>query len=141
MTDSAPETTSARLDRIEVTIDRLSNAVDMLVTDFLRPLVQQSVANQEVIAQLTQRMATHAEWLDEDRHDVAEQRQQIQVLIEDARADRKRYAEQFDRQLTKIESNEIESTRRYQAQLEITQAMLVELSTVNRRIETLENAA
>ena len=87
--------TEQRLNDIDQRLDRLSGAVDTLVTQFLRPLAQQSIENQQAIARLVERSEQHQEWLDEDRQDLAEwrqvqaeQSQQIQSLLDSARADR-----------------------------------------------------
>ncbi|MGC1527675.1 MAG: hypothetical protein WA783_16645, partial [Phormidesmis sp.] len=64
-----------QLDQLQANVAQLSGAVDMLVTQFLRPLAQQSIENQSTIAALIERSEQHQEWLDEDRRDLAEYRQ------------------------------------------------------------------
>ena len=108
MSSSQPE---QRLNDIDQRIDGLSEAVGMLVTQFLHPLTQQAVENQRAITRLIERGERHQEWLDEDRHDLAEwrqaqaeQSQQIQSLIDSARADRISANEKFEQQSQQIQS-------------------------------------
>ena len=109
-----------RLDRLELvaeassqTIERLSNTIDVLVTEFIRPatqqafanferleriesaleaIVEQSLVNEQQIASNAEAMnrlqSTTSESLDNLSARVSEQSQQIQILIEENRADR-----------------------------------------------------
>jgi hypothetical protein len=65
----------------------------------------------------------------------------ITVLLEDARADRQHSKATFTQILERADLDRTEQNRRWDAQREITQAMLLELSTVNRRLQQLETAA
>ena len=150
--------TTQRLDAIDERLGQLTGAVDVLVTQFLRPLAQQSVANQEAIARLIERSEQHQEWLDEDRHDLAvwrqaqaEQSQQIQSLLDSARADRMSANEKFERLGQRFEQQD---QRFEQMQAEIRQnqrlllsgqerldAVLAEVLSLSRRVQAVEDAA
>lgn len=105
-----------RLERLETLVEGLSNTVAMLVTEFIRPsaqqafanferleriesalenLVAQSLVNSEQIEANQQQIARNSESItrletkvDRIADTVSEQSQQIQILIEDNRADR-----------------------------------------------------
>ena len=147
-----------QLDQLQATVIQLSGAVDRLVTGFLHPLVQQSVENQNTIAALIERSEQHQEWLDEDRRDIAEYRQaqreqsqQIQALLEDARADRKATADRFgamDRHFEAMQS-EIRQNQRlmFENQERLREsdrkldATLTEVLSLSRRVAVVEDAA
>ncbi len=112
-----------RLDRIEQSIESSNTAVNMILTEFIRPLAQQSVVNQNALDGLIQ-MRADAEI------ERIEQNQRIENLLDEARADRQQAT--ADRE---------ENRRRFDAQQQISQAMLVELARVNSRLEILERAS
>ena len=147
-----------QLDQLQANVAQLSGAVDMLVTQFLRPLAQQSIENQSTIAALIERSEQHQEWLDEDRRDLAEYRQtqreqsqQIQALLEDARADRKATADRFEQMDRRFEiaQNEIRQNQRLllenQERLRESDrkldATLAEVLSLSRRVAVVEDAA
>lgn len=143
--------TEQRLSDIDRRIDGLTRAVDMLVTQFLHPLTQQAVENQQAISQLIKRSEQHQEWLDEDRHDMAEWRQtqaeqslQIQSLIDSARADRISANEKFEQQGQRFEQMQIEirqNQRLLLAGQERLDTVLTEVLSLSRRVQIIEEAA
>ena len=148
----------AQLNQLQATVTQLSGAVDVLVTQFLQPLVQQSVENQNTIAALIERSEQHREWLDEDRRDIAEYRQaqreqsqQIQALLEDARADRKVTAGRFEQMDGRFEAMQSEIRQNQRLLLENQEglresdhkldATLAEVLSLSRRVAVVEDAA
>ena len=144
-------TTEERLSALEAMSRRLNNAIDRLVTEFLYPLTQQSVQNQRAIVALIESEQRHQEWLDENRQDIAiyrreqrEQSKQIQILIEEAREDRKRADEDRKRADEKFDAlqSEIRQTQRLmlsnQDKLDTT---LNELISLSRRVTAIEDVA
>lgn len=142
MTDlTAQSNSSARLDRIETVLSSL-------MIDFVRPLLQQSLANTEEIATLvatTDRIASaveqHQDWLDDDRRELAEHiqtsNQQIQALIEQGNADRKASDDRFAQQLSESRQNQ----RLLLSGREKTETLLAEVLSLSRRVATIEDAA
>lgn len=150
--------TEQRLNDIDRRIEGLSGAVDMLVTQFLRPLAQQAVESQQAIARLIERSEQHQEWLDEDRHDLAEWRQvqaeqsrQIQSLLDSARADRMSANERFeqlgqrfeqqDQRFEQMQSEIRQNQRLILAGQERLDTVLAEVLSLSRRVQTIEDAA
>ena len=154
------------LDQVQQNIADLNNAMNVLFTDFVRPTTLQTQANAEAIAGLTQMMADaaverseqniridnllsdaradrqqaerdRAEWrsgFDEMREQMNRDREEWRAgfdgLREQAERDREEWRERFE-----------ENARRFDAQQQISQAMLVELARVNSRLEFLEQRA
>ena len=88
LANSMPDAeTTQRLDAVDERLDRLTGAVDALVTQFLRPLTQQSVENQQSIGRLIERGEQFQEWLDDDRRDLesirADSDVRFQTLIDE----------------------------------------------------------
>ena len=150
--------TEQRLNDIDQRLDRLSGAVDTLVTQFLHPSVQQTLENQRVIARLIERSEQHQEWMDEDRRDLAEwrqvqveQSQQIQSLLESARADRISANEKFEQMQSEIRQNQRlllagqERLERNEQRLDTNQEQiadtLAEVLSLSRRVRAVEDAA
>ena len=107
---------NGRLDRLEAVVEQLSSTIDVLVSEFIRPATQQAFANYERLDRLEsaletlvaqslinaeqieanqQQIASNSESItrleakvDDIAEAVAEQSQQIQVLIDEGRADR-----------------------------------------------------
>ena len=123
-----------RLDRIESGIADINNALNTMTTEFIRPLMQQAQANQQAIAGLAQMMA-------ESAVERSEQNIRIDNLLSDARADRQQAERDRQEWRAKFDEMQTENARRFDAQLQITQAMLVELARVNSRLEILERAS
>lgn len=150
--------TEQPLNDIDQRLDRLSGAVDTLVTQFLRPLAQQAVESQQAIARLIERSEQHQEWLDEDRRDLAEwrqaqaeQSQQIQSLLDSARADRTSANEKFEQMQSEIRQNQRlllagqERLERNEQRLDTNQQQiadtLAEVLSLSRRVRAVEDAA
>ena len=153
------------MDDLRQTVSQLSNAVGVLVTDFLQPLTKQAVENQTAIAALIKKtdsladaMAQHQDWLDEDRRDLAEHRlrqdeqsQQIQILIEESRRDRaeanRKFEDstrRFDEMQAEIRQNQrllLEGQQRAKESDQRLDAMLAEVLSLSRRVATVEDAA
>ncbi|MEO1444673.1 MAG: hypothetical protein AAFV46_00270, partial [Cyanobacteria bacterium J06635_11] len=126
-------------------------AVDVLVTQFLLPSAQQAAQNHKAIARLIERSGQHQEWLDEDRRDLAEwrqvqkgQSQQIQSLLESARADRMSADKRFEEHSQRFE--EVQSEIRQNQRLLLTgqdrlDTVLAEVLSLSRRVQTIEDVA
>ena len=151
-------TTQQQIDDLRQTVSQLSNAVGMLVTNFLQPLTKQAVENQEVIAaiisrtdSLTDAIVQHQEWLDEDRRDLAEYRlrqneqsQQIQALIEENRRDRAEANRKFDEMQAEIRQNQrllLAGQGRAEENEQRLDTVLAEVLSLSRRVEAVEDAA
>jgi hypothetical protein len=94
--------TEERLERLEGIVERLSSTIDVLVTEFIRPATQQAYANYERLERLesaletlvgqslvnAEQIASNTESITRLEATVNDQSQQIQVLIEEGRADR-----------------------------------------------------
>ena len=136
--------TEQRLDDIDQRIDGLTGAIDTLVIQFLRPLTQQAIENQQAIARLIERSEQHQEWLDEDRRDLTEWRaaqaessQQIQSLLDSARADRISANERFEQTQSEIRQNQ----RLLLSGQERLDTVLAEVLSLSRRVQRVEDAA
>ncbi|MEL7358191.1 MAG: hypothetical protein AAFN40_16705 [Cyanobacteria bacterium J06560_6] len=150
-----------RLDTVEGNVDQLRDAVNALVTNFLQPLTQQSIENQNSIAKLIEsnqqhqeQLERHQDWLDEDRRDLNEARdefrQNIQILLDDARADRKRADDKFAEMQSEIRNNQRmllsnqEKLDRNQQQLDHNQQQiedtLSEVLSLSRRVAVVEDS-
>lgn len=70
-------------------IDKLSNAVDALVTQFIRPTAQQSFSNFERLDRLETALETLVVNIAKLEIKVTEQSNQVQILVDEGRADRK----------------------------------------------------
>jgi len=165
-----------RLDRIEGAIEQINSALNVLITEFIRPNAQQArdnyerlervesaldraaaqtVVNAEQSGTNEQLIAGNAAAIAETRTlvqantaAIAETRELVQANAEaiitneqrfevmrgDANADRQRWQAAAD-------ADRAENRRRFDAQMEITQAMLLQLSNLNRRVEDLEHAS
>lgn len=152
------QTTQQQMDDLRQTVSQLSDAVGVLVTEFLQPLTKQALASQRSIAALIDRtdsladaVTQHQEWLDEDRRDLAsyrqrqeEQSQQIQVLIEADRRDRTEAARKFDETQAEIRQNQrllLEGQRRAEGNEQRLDAILAEVLSLSRRVTAVEDAA
>ncbi|MEL7070858.1 MAG: hypothetical protein AAGN15_19750 [Cyanobacteria bacterium J06581_3] len=141
--------TTQHFDAIDERLNQLTGAVDTLVTQFLHPLAQQSLENQRSIARLIERSEQHQEWLDEDRHDIAEWRQvqaersqQIQSLIDSARADRIKANERFEQQDQRFEEVQTEIRQNQRLLLsgqERLDSTLDEILSLSRRVQAVED--
>ena len=150
-----------RLDTVEGKVDQLRDAVNALVTNFLQPLTQQSIENQNSIAKLIEsnqqhqeQLERHQDWLDKDRRDLNEARdefrQNIQILLDDARADRKRADDKFAEMQSEIRNNQRmllsnqEKLDRNQQQLDHNQQQiedtLSEVLSLSRRVAVVEDS-
>lgn len=117
------DTPQNRLDRIEQSIENLSATLNSMATEFIRPLVQQSVVTQNALNGLIQ-MTVDAEV------EHAEQNQRIENMLNDAREDRQRM-QQFQE----------ESTRRFDAQMEVLRSHRLDLIHLNQRMNDIEEAS
>ena len=148
-----------RLDRIEGAIEQLNSTINVLVTEFIRPNAQQAranferleriestldraaaqtVANAEQLSTNEQQIANNAEAIAGTRQlvqanaeAIATNEQRFEVMRGDVNADRQQWQAAAD-------ADRAENRRRFDAQQQIAQAMLVELSRVNSRLEVLE---
>lgn len=144
---------------LEARMDSLDQTLNFLVADVIKPLSDAVVATQQLaqtnqerfdrlmmnqaedrnvaeqaIAEQSQQIQNLLEDAREDRRQSrqasAEQSRRIQTLIEDAREDRRRNQEKFDSQMQRIDS-----------QMQVMQAQLLQLATLNRRVDGLEQQA
>ncbi|MEO1395573.1 MAG: hypothetical protein AAFV90_21950 [Cyanobacteria bacterium J06634_5] len=133
--------TNQRLNAVDERLDRLTGAVDALVTQFLRPLAQQSVENQQSIGRLIEREAQFQEWLDDDRRDLgalrADSDVRFQTLIDEARADRKAANDKFE----SLQSETRQNQRLMLSGQERLDAILAEVLSLSRRVQAVEDAA
>jgi chromosome segregation ATPase len=154
--------TPQRLNDIDQRLDRLTGAVDSLVTQFLRPLAQQSVENQQSIGRLIERGEQFQEWLDDDRRDLevirADSDGRFQTLLGEARADRKAANDKFESLQNEIRQNQrllLSASDKFESlQSEIRQnqrlllsgqerldAVLTEVLSLSRRVQAVEDVA
>jgi archaellum component FlaC len=147
-----------RLDRIEQSIERLGSALDVIVTEFIRPSAQQTAANYERLNRVDetlervaqqqeateQQTAANAEAISRLESLVATNNQAIAAndvrfenLLNDSRADRAEWRTRFDASNQRFDAqlNEI------RAQGEQIRALLSALATTNGRVDTLEQAS
>jgi chromosome segregation ATPase len=138
--------TTQRLNNIDQRLDRLTGAVDSLVTEFLRPLAQQSVENQQSIGRLIERGEQFQEWLDDDRHDLeairADSDGRFQTLLGEAREDRKVANDKFESLQNEIRQNQrllLSASDKFESlQSEIRQNQRLLLSA-NDKFESLQS--
>lgn len=123
-----------RLDRIEQSIADLNSAMNMMLTEFIRPLAQQSQSNQQALAGLIE-MTVDSEV------ERGEQNLRIENSLGNAKADREESDQRFEAVIAQARADREENRRRFDAQQQISQAMLVELARVNSRLEILERAS
>jgi cell division septum initiation protein DivIVA len=139
-----------RLDRIEQGLADLNSAMNMMLTEFIRPLVQQSQVNQQALAGLIEMTAT----AEVER---GEQNQRIEILLNDAIADRQRSDQRFEQMTTQADADRTENARRFDeitaqadasraewranfnAQQEVIQTLLLEIRSSNGEISQLSN--
>lgn len=133
--------TTQRLNAVDERLDRLTGAVDALVTQFLRPLAQQSVENQQSIGRLIERGEQFQEWLDDDRRDLeairADSDIRFQTLIDESRADRKAANDKFESLQSEIRQNQ----RLLLSGQERLDTVLAEVLLLSRRVQSVEDAA
>ena len=148
-----------RLDRIEGAIEQLNSTLNVLITEFIRPNAQQARANYERLERIEtaldraatqtvanaeqsgtneQQIASNAEAIAEtgnlvqaNAEAISTNEQRFEVIRGDANADRQQWQAAAD-------ADRAEMRRSFNAQQQIAQAMLVELSRVNSRLEVLE---
>lgn len=142
LANSMPDAeTTQRLDAVDERLDRLTGAVDALVTQFLRPLTQQSVENQQSIGRLIERGEQFQEWLDDDRRDLesirADSDVRFQTLIDEGRADRKAANDKFESLQSEIRQNQ----RLLLSGQERLDTVLTEVLSLSRRVQAVEDAA
>ena len=150
--------TEERLERLEAVVERLSGTIDVLVTEFIRPATQQAYANYERLARLesaletlvgqslvnAEQIASNTESItrleakvDDIAETVSEQSQQIQVLIEEGRADRQVQREAASDQSRQIQVLIEEGRADRQTQREALAAIL----SIGGRVDVLERRA
>lgn len=122
-------------------IDQLTEVLNTLVSEFIRPSLIQADAIREAIAALIESNQQHQEWLDEDRRDIntlrADTTSQIQGLLDAASADRKAFIERFDSMQAEIRQNQ----RLLLTGQERSETLLAEVLSLSRRIQAVEDAA
>lgn len=133
--------TTQRLNAVDERLDRLTGAVDALVTQFLRPLAQQSVENQQSIGRLIERGEQFQEWLDDDHRDLesirADSDVRFQTLIDEGRADRKVANDRFESLQGEIRQNQ----RLLLSGQNRLDTVLTEVLSLSRRVQAVEDAA
>ena len=121
-----PEASTAqneRLTRIESALDRAA------VQTVANP--EQSGTNKQQIASNAEAIAKTENLVQANAEVIAANEQRFEVMRGDANADRQQWQVAAD-------ADRAENRRRFDAQQQIAQAMLVELSRVNSRLEVLE---
>jgi hypothetical protein len=126
----------------------INAALNTLVTEFIRPLAKQSVETQRIVDENTKAINVLIEIASEAEAKHVEQSEHVENLLNDAKTDRQVWREGLNEQGKRIESllsdakaERLENQRRFDAQMQISQAMLVELARVNSRLEILERAS
>ncbi len=175
-----------RLDRLEQGMETLTNTLNLLVTEFIRPSAQQAAANHERLERIEaileriaegqsaneQQIGGNAEGFTEARRliqgnaegltearrliqgnaeGLAETRELIQGNAEGLAETRElvqRNAERsaenstlFENMLNDARADRIENRRRFDAAQQVIQAMLIQISSLNGRVEDLEEAS
>ena len=122
-------------------LDRIEAALETLATDFLRPVLRQAEANREAIAATDRRLDRACEVLAElsikqdgiadavaaNTIAIGANERRFENLLNELRADRAEARQRFEAQ-----------ERRFQAQQENIQNLLLELTRTNRRVSELE---
>jgi len=117
----------ATTEELEAKMQTLEQSINFLVTDIIKPLSEAVVATQQLTQANQERfdrlLLSHAEDRNVAEQARAEQAHQIQTLLEDAREDRRQNRSQFD------------------SQMQALQAQLLQIATLNHRIDRLEQQA
>lgn len=119
-----------RLDRIEQGLEQVNDALNVLISEFIRPNAQQTRANYERL----ERIEADLETTEQQTASNAETATRLEVLIE---ANATRAAENGDRFNVLIQ--EMRADRR--ASQQAFQSLLVQLANINSRVQDLEQAS
>lgn len=118
-------------------LDRIEAALETLATDFLRPVLRQAEANREAIAATDRRLDRACEVLAElsiKQDGIADA---VAANATAVAANERR----FENLLNEMRADRTEARQRFEAQQEIMQSLLVELTRTNRRVSELEQRA
>ena len=118
-------------------LDRIEAALETLATDFLRPALQQTAANAEAIAATDRRLDRVAEVLAE----LSLKEERIADAVAANAIAIKANERRFENLLNEIRADRAEARQRFEAQQEIMQSLLLELTRTNRRVDALERAS
>lgn len=118
-------------------LDRIEAALETLATDFLRPALRQAAANQEAIAATDRRLDRVAEVLAE----LSLKEERIADAVAANAIAIKANERRFENLLNEIRADRAEARQRFEAQQEIMQSLLLELTRTNRRVDALERAS
>ena len=121
---------------IAATNDSLSQTIDQLVVEFIRPTAQQTLENARGIADLKQSLELSVKLTDDVASESADNENRIEAnesrfdtLVAELRAERARSDERFTAQMAEI-----------RALGEQNRALLSALATTNGRVDSLEKA-
>jgi chromosome segregation ATPase len=133
-----------RLDRIEQSIERLSTALDVIVTEFIRPSAQQTAANYERLNRVDETLRQTNATLDRVAQQQERNTADIDALLGaisttdvEVRSLSVRAAETDTR--FNILIQEMRADRR--ASQQAFQALLLQLASLNGRVDELEQAS
>jgi chromosome segregation ATPase len=133
-----------RLDRIEQSIERLSTALDVIVTEFIRPSAQQTAANYERLERVDETLEQTNATLDRVAAQQERNTSDIDALLGaisttdvEVRSLSVRAAETDTR--FNILIQEMRADRR--ASQQAFQALLLQLASLNGRVDELEQAS
>lgn len=118
-----------RLDRIEEGLETLSNTIDVLISEFMRPSAQQAQANYERLDRLEAVLERTVDGQSANEQQIARNAEAVSVLTEQAIESDNRF---------NILIQEMRADRR--ASQQATQALLLAMANINGRVEDLEQA-
>ena len=118
-----------RLDRIEAGLATLSNTIDVLISEFIRPSAQQAQLNYERLDRLEAVLEGTVDSQSANEQQIASNAEAISVLTEQAIEGDNRF---------NILIQEMRADRR--ASQQAIQALLVAMANINGRLEDLEQA-
>ncbi|MGB7086590.1 MAG: hypothetical protein WBD47_13625 [Phormidesmis sp.] len=154
-----------RLDRIEESVAQLNTTLNVIADEFIRPIAQQSAANFRAIGQIDSDLdrlneslgrleANHQAGMERlDRVNATLDRIAEQSQLNEQQISRNAEAisnnasaiaaneRRFENLLNESRADRAESRQRFEAHQETMQALLLELTRTNRRVENLERAS
>lgn len=119
-----------RLDRIEASIQQLSNTIDVLTQQLIAPAVRQASANFERLEQMTELFSLTAEQSAISEQQIAANAEAISNNASAIAANERR----FENLLNESRADRAESRQRFEAAQENIQALLLELTRTNRSL-------
>ncbi len=139
-------------------METLTNTLNLLVTEFIRPSAQQAAANHErlerievILERIAEGQSANEQQIGGNAEGLTEARELIQSNAEGLAETRElvqRNAERsvenstlFENMLNDARADRIENRRRFDAAQQVIQAMLIQISSLNGRVEDLKEAS